>query len=499
MSDEQKSASGQPAAATTTTQVSLLDQAIEATKKTEPDEARGLIKALTEQALQGTVTWDKNITVTLQKAIQALDGVISSQLSEVMHAPELLSLEGTWRGLNHLVQNSETSTSLKIRMLNASKKDVQRDLSKALDFDQSELFKRLYEDEFGSAGGEPYGALIGDYEITNSAEDIDMLQSMAGLGAASLCPFITAASPAMFELDNWQEMAKVRDLAKGFQSSSYAKWRSFRDSEDSRYVNLVMPRVLARLPYGSATVKIDEFDFEEAGFDGSGNPTAMDHNDYCWMNASYVLGTNLTRAFAETGFCTAIRGLENGGKVENLPVHTFISDDGEQDMKCPTEIGITDRREKELGDLGFLPLLHYKNSDFAVFMGGQSVQRPKVFRTDVSKTEDYAISTRLPYIMAASRFGHYVKVMGRDKIGSFMEVEDCERWLNNWIKTYVNSSKDTGPELKARFPLRAAEVQVKPIPGKPGAYDAVLQMQPWLQMEELNASLQLVAEIPKKS
>jgi type VI secretion system protein ImpC len=357
----------------------------------------------------------------------------------------------------------------------------------------------MYEEEFGTAGGEPYGALIGDYEISNSPEDIEFLQNMAGIGAASLCPFITAASPALFDLDKWSDMNKVRDLSKGFQTAAYAKWRSFRDMEDSRYVSLVMPRVLARLPYGRNTLKIDEFDFEEAGFDTNGNPKSMDHDDYCWMNASYVMGTNLTRSFAETGFCTAIRGLENGGKVENLPVHTFVSDDGDVDMKCPTEIGITDRREKELSDLGFLPLLHYKNSDYAVFMGGQSVQRPKVFRTDVAKTEDYAISTRLPYIMAASRFGHYVKVMARDKIGSFMEVEDCERWLNNWIKTYVNSNKDTGPEIKARYPLRSAEVQVKPIPGKPGAYDAVLQMQPWLQMEELNASLQLVAEIPKKS
>jgi type VI secretion system protein ImpC len=483
---------------TTTTTTSLLDQVVSATRQTEPERAQDLVRALVEQALSGTVTFDRNLTRTFDKAIAAIDRKLSAQLNEILHAPKFLKLEGSWRGLHHLVMNSETGTSLKIRLMNASKRDLNRDLTKAVEFDQSQLFKKIYENEFGMPGGEPYGALIGDYEWTNHPDDVETLRLVSNVAAASFAPFISAAGAGMFGFQDWTELSKPRDLAKIFDTAEYAKWRGFRDSEDSRFVSLVMPRVIARLPYGTATKPIEEFAYEEAPFDASGAAKPMGHHDYCWMNAAFVAGTRLTDAFAKYGFCTAIRGAEGGGKVENLPSHTFTSDDGDLDAKCPTEIGITDRREFELSKLGFLPLCHYKNQDYAVFFGAQTTQKPKEYDRPEA-TANAAISARLPYIMATSRFAHYLKVMARDKVGSFMEATDCEKWLNRWINNYVNTNENAGQESKARFPLREARIEVKEIPGKPGSYNAVAYMRPWLQMEELTTSLRMVARIPQKA
>ena len=415
-----------------------------------------------------------------------------------MHNPKFLALEGSWRGLHYLVMNSETGTSLKLRVLNLPKRELSRDLQRAVEFDQSQLFKKIYENEFGTPGGEPYGALIGDYEWTQHPDDIETLRLVSNVAAAAFAPFISAAGAGMFGFDSWPELAKPRDLAKIFETQDYTKWRSFRDSEDSRFVNLVMPRTLARLPYGAATKAIDEFDYEEAPYDAAGAAKSMNHDEYCWMNAAYAMGTRLTDAFAQYGFCTAIRGAEGGGKVENLPYHVFTSDDGDQDAKCPTEIAITDRREFELSNLGFLPLCHYKNTDYSVFFGAQSTQKPKKYDRPEA-TANAAISARLPYIMASSRFAHYLKVMARDKIGSFMEASDVERWLNRWIQNYVNGNENAGQEMKARYPLREAKVEVKEIPGKPGSYNAVAYLRPWLQMEELTTSLRMVARIPAAS
>ncbi len=358
---------------------SFLEQAIGATKQTEASRAEELIKTLTEEAMKGTVSWNKNLTVTFREAINLLDRQISEQLSEVMHHPELQKLEGSWRGLNYLVMNSETSSTLKIRMISITKKELHKDLSKAVEFDQSQIFKKVYESEFGSAGGEPYGALIGDYEFTNHPEDIESLRLMSNVAASGFSPFLSAASPALFGFDEWTELSKPRDLDKVFESLEYAQWRSFRESADSRFVSLTMPKVLARLPYGQATSPVEAFGFEEFDVDPvSGIAVNADHNDYCWMNSSYVLGVKLTDAFSKYGFCTAIRGAEGGGRVDNLPTHFFMSDDGDPDMKCPTEIGITDRREAELGKLGFLPLCHYKNTNYAVFFGAQTCQNQQI-------------------------------------------------------------------------------------------------------------------------
>ncbi|WP_274024848.1 type VI secretion system contractile sheath large subunit [Vibrio parahaemolyticus] len=476
---------------------SFLEQAIGATKQTEASRAEELIKTLTEEAMKGTVSWNKNLTVTFREAINLLDRQISEQLSEVMHHPELQKLEGSWRGLNYLVMNSETSSTLKIRMISITKKELHKDLSKAVEFDQSQIFKKVYESEFGSAGGEPYGALIGDYEFTNHPEDIESLRLMSNVAASGFSPFLSAASPALFGFDEWTELSKPRDLDKVFESLEYAQWRSFRESADSRFVSLTMPKVLARLPYGQATSPVEAFGFEEFDVDPvSGIAVNADHNDYCWMNSSYVLGVKLTDAFSKYGFCTAIRGAEGGGRVDNLPTHFFMSDDGDPDMKCPTEIGITDRREAELGKLGFLPLCHYKNTNYAVFFGAQTCQKPASHESP-EVAANAAISARLPYMMATSRFAHYLKVMARDKIGSFMEAEDVESWLNRWILGYVNASEGGGQEIRAKYPLADARVQVKEIPGSPGSYNAVAWLKPWLQMEELTTSLRLVAKIPQ--
>lgn len=478
------------------TGLSLLDQAISATKTSDPNEVQDLLRNLTQEAMSGTLTFDKNLTLTISKAIDAIDAKLSQQLSAVIHHPDFQKLEGSWRGLNYLVKNTETSSTLKIRVMNISKKDLHKDLTKAVEFDQSQVFKKIYEAEFGVAGGEPIGALIGDYELGSGVEDMEVLQGMSNVAAASFAPFVTAANSRMFGLESFNELSKPRDLEKIFASPEYIKWRSFRDSEDSRFVSLVMPRVLARTPYGSTGKTIEEFNFEEAPISADGVVSGMTSDKFTWMNASYALGQRLTNAFAQYGFCTAIRGAEGGGKVENLPSFTFTSDDGDLDQQCPTEIGITDRREAELSKLGFLPLCHYKNTDYAVFFGAQTAQKPKKY-DNPDATSNAAISARLPYMMASSRFAHYLKVMGRDKIGSFMEASDCAAWLNRWIGNYVNGNKAAGPESKARFPLAEAEVVVKEVPGAPGSYNAVAYMRPWLQMEELTTSLRMVARIPK--
>lgn len=491
-SGQQQSSASQT---TETQEVSLLEQAISATKQTERSQAEDMLKTLTDEALKGTVSWSKNVTLSINKGIEALDSAISKQLAAIMHKAEFQKLEGTWRGLNYLVMNSETSASLKLKVLNCSKNELFKDLDRAVEFDQSQMFKKLYENEFGTPGGEPYGALIGDFEFTNHPNDIDLLSKMSNVAAAAFCPFISAADPNLFGFEKWTDLAAPRDLEKIFETVEYTKWKSYRDSEDSRFVTLAMPRVLSRLPYGALTKPVEEFNYEEVELGADGKPKAVAHDQYTWMNAAYVMGSRLTSAFSQYGFCTAIRGAEGGGKVENLPTHIFTSDDGDPDLKCPTEIGITDRREAELSKLGFLPLVHYKNTDYAVFFGAQSTQKPKKYDRPAA-TENAAISARLPYIMATSRIAHFLKVIARDKIGSFMEATDVQEFLERWIANYVSADPKPSQEAKARFPLREAKIQVQEIPGKPGSYHAIAWLRPWLQMEELTTSLRMVARIP---
>lgn len=486
------------AASTTTAQeTSLLDQMLgQMGDVVEKDRAKEMIAALVEEAMSGTVQWSKSLTHTIRSAMNRLDEVMSKQLAAIMHHNSFQTLEGSWRGLKHLVFSTETSASLKIKLFQASKKELSKDFEKAIEFDQSTLFKKLYTEEFDQPGGEPFGSIVGDFEFTNHPDDIELLTQCSRVGAAGFCPFISSASPKLFGFKDYTDLAKVRDLEKIFLAPEYIKWRAFRDSEDSRFAVLTAPRVLARLPYGKETKPIDEFGYEEVQTTAAGLGVDVKHSDYTWMNCAYVMGANVTRAFAETGWCTAIRGAENGGKVEGLPVHLVESEDGDTQVKCPTEVQIGDRREAELSKLGFLPLCHYKNTDYSVFFGGQTCQKPKKYDT-ADATANAAISARLPYMFATSRIAHYLKAIARDKIGSFMEREDCETWLRRWIAQYVLVDAKAGAEMKARFPLAEAQIQVFEVPENPGAYRVISHLRPWLQLEELTTSLRMVARIPR--
>ncbi|MCC6128368.1 MAG: type VI secretion system contractile sheath large subunit [Acidobacteria bacterium] len=459
--------------------------------ESQVQQAKDMIAEFVQEVLDGQMVLSKDLETSINARIAEIDRLLSAQLNEVMHHESYQKLEGSWRGLRYLVFESETSTMLKIRVMNAKKDDLRKDLERAVEFDQSAIFKKIYEEEYGMFGGQPYGVLIGDYDFSNHPQDISLLEKMSGVAAAANAPFIAAAAPQLFGWDSYQDMTEVRDLAKIFDRTEYAKWRAFRESEDSRYVGLTMPRTLARLPYGKETEPVETFNFEE-DVDG------RDHNKYLWSNAAYSFGTRLTEAFALYGWCVAIRGVEGGGLVQGLPTHTFQTDEGDVAMKCPTEIAITDRREKELSDLGFIPLVHCKNTDYAAFFGAQSCQKAKKYDTDAANA-NARLSTQLQYIFAVSRFAHYLKSMVRDKIGSFMSRQECEIFLNRWINNYVLESDTAGQYAKAKTPLREARVEVAEVPGKPGVYRAVAFLRPHFQLDELSVSLRLVADLPPSS
>jgi type VI secretion system protein ImpC len=478
------------AAVETTQEVGLLDQILDEGRFAESTKERGkdLIKEFVSQVIDGSMTVAKDAELMIIARIAQIDHLLSIQVSEILHHPDFQKLEGSWRGLHHLVHQSETGTMLKIRVMNCNKREMLRDLQRAPEFDQSALFKKVYEEEYGVFGGAPFGALIGDYEFGKHPEDIELLERVSQVAAAAHAPFFSAASADMMNLENYTQLDRPRDLAKIFDTTEYAKWKSFRQSEDSRYVGLCLPRTLGRLPYGRDTKPIEAFSFEE-GVDGT------DHDKYLWMNAAYSMGTRLTNSFSRHGMCVAMRGVEGGGLVEGLPVHNFYTDEGDVVMKCPTETPITDRREKELADLGFIPLVHCKGTDYAAFFSAQSGQKAKLFDDDAANA-NARLSTQLPYIMAVSRFAHYLKAMMRDKIGSFMSREEAETFLNRWITKYVTPDDSASPAAKAERPLREARIDVVEVPGKPGVYKAVAFLRPHFQLDELTVSLRLVAELP---
>ncbi|MEP6946612.1 MAG: type VI secretion system contractile sheath large subunit [Acidobacteriota bacterium] len=471
---------------------SLLDQILTDGRMARDDfqkeRAKDMIGEFVNQVMSGELTMSKNMDVAINSRIAEIDRLLSAQMNEIMHHAEFQKLEGSWRGLHHLVKNSITGTQLKIRVMSVSKNDLLKDFERALEFDQSNMFKKIYEEEYGTFGGAPFGALIGDFEFGNHPQDMALLEQISQVAAAAHAPFLSAASSGMFGWDSFSEMSDVRDVAKIFDRTEYAKWRSFRESEDSRYVGLTLPHVLMREPYGAATKPTETFRFEE-DVDGK------DHKKYLWGNAAYALGTRLTEAFSMYGWCVAIRGVEGGGLVQGLPTHTFETDEGELAMKCPTEVAITDRREKEFADNGFIPLVHCKGTDYAAFFATQSANKAKKYDTD-SANANARLSTQLQYIFAVSRFAHYLKSMMRDKIGSFMSRGEAETFLNRWIHNYVTEDDTASASTKAKFPLREARVEVAEVPGKPGCYRAVAFMRPHFQLDELSVSLRLVADLP---
>ena len=479
----------------TTAEPSLLDDIVQATRPRttkEADDAKRYFEQFLSQAVKPGQVVSKDVEANIKYWIKEIDKKLTAQVNEIMHNPQFQKLESTWRGLHYLVSNTECSVSLQIKVFNVTKRELLKDLTNPnKEFDQTETFRKVYEEEYGTLGGQPYGMLMGDYEFDNSSEDMSLLSRMANVAAAAHAPFVAGAAAKMFNFDRFTELPNPTDMAKIFTTPDYAEWRAFRDAPDSRYVALAMPRVLGRLPYGEKFTRVDAFNFEES-VDGS------NHDRYLWMNAAWAYAARINDAVAKYGWMARTRGVEGGGKVEGLPVHTFLTDDGGVAMKCPTEIAIPDRREFELSNLGFMPLLHCKNTNYAAFLGAQSCQKAKKYNTPEANA-NAELSTKFNYLLCVSRFAHYLKVMARDKIGSFMERGECERWLNTWIQTYIHPNPEmAGDEGKARMPLAAAQIQVQAVPGKPGWYEAVAHLRPHFQLETLTTSMRLVAEIPKK-
>ena len=496
MSEAAEQASAQPQAAELTANdfQSLMDGAIGARSDTAKSAVRNAVSVFAQQVLDHTdLVVAEDVTRTISAYVAEIDRKLTEQINLIIHHEDFKTLEGSWRGLSHLVKNTETDETLQIKVMNVSKKDLTKNLKKfkGVAWDQSPLFKQIYEEEYGTFGGNPFGCFVGDYYWDHSPEDVDTLAGIGQICAASHAPFISSAGPKLMGMESWQDLNKPRDLTKIFEQKEYLPWKSLRESDDSRYIGLTLPRFLSRLPYGSKTVPVEGFHFEE---DAEG----PDHSKYIWSNAAYAMGTNITRAFKQYGWCTQIRGRESGGTVADLPCHTFPTTDGDTDVKCPSEIAIPDRREAELAKNGLIPLCYVKNSTDAVFVGAQSLQKPKVFIGKGAQDANTSaqLSARLPYLFASCRFAHYLKCMVRDKVGKMMERSDLQKFLQEWISNYVIANpEDANEELKARKPLAAAEVEVKEVEGNPGYYNAVFRLRPHYQLEGVSVSLRLVGRL----
>jgi type VI secretion system protein ImpC len=468
---------------------SIIQQGRLARNEEQQARARELVSEFVDEALtRESLAEDVDPVALIQQRMERIDKQLGAQLNEVLHAEPFQRLEAAWRGLRMLVFESETGTTLKLRVMHASKKELLKDLEQALEFDQSTLFKKVYEEEYGTFGGQPYGVLLGDYEFDRSPQDLTLLERISHVAAAAHAPFISAASPELFDMESFAELGAPRDLARLFESTELIRWRSFRESEDSRYVTLVLPHILMRLPYGANTEPVEGINFEE-------DVNGRDSRRYLWGNAAYALGQRITNAFALYQWCANIRGVEGGGIVQGLPTHTFLTGEGDIAQKCPTEVTITDRREKELSDLGFIALCHRKGTDEAAFFGSQTVNKPRRYDTDEANA-NAELSSQVPYILSASRFAHYLKVIMRDKIGGFASRQEISTYLNRWIGNYVQTNDEASFSIKARQPLREARVEVSEVPGHPGTYRAVVFLRPHFQLNELTASIRLVAELP---
>ena len=480
---------------TTTVEAGEFASLLKKNFKPQSDRAREEIETavhtLAQQALATTAKVSADAVASIEAIIAEIDKKLSEQVNEILHHQDFQQLEGSWRGLHYLVSNTETDETLKIRVMNISKKDVGKTLKKfkGTAWDQSPLFKKIYEEEFGTPGGAPYGCLVGDFYVDHSPMDVELVGEMAKISSAIHAPFLTSAAPSLFQMESWQELSNPRDIGKIFQTPEYAGWRSLRESDEARYVGIAMPRFLARRPYGAKSDPVEEFDFEE-------QTGGSDASKYTWANAAYGMAVNVNRSFKMYGWCSRIRGIESGGAIEGLPTHTFPTDDGGVDMTCPTDIGISDRREAELAKAGFMPLIHKKNSDFAAFIGAQSLHKPGTY-DDPDATANANLAARLPYLFATCRFAHYLKCIVRDKIGSFRERDDMQSWLQSWITQYVDGDPaHSSEETKARKPLAAAEVQLEPVEGNPGYYQSKFFLRPHYQLEGLTVSLRLVSKVP---
>jgi type VI secretion system protein ImpC len=488
---EQQTSTATPTTADASDFAALLSKEFKPQTERARSEVESAVRTLAEQALAGTALMSSDTVGNIQAIIGELDRKLSEQINEIVHHPSFQEVESAWRGLHYLVSNSETDQMLKIRVLNVSKAELGKTLRrfKGAAWDQSPIFKKVYEQEYGQLGGEPFGCLVGDYYFDQSPQDVELLGEMAKIGAAAHAPFLAAAAPSLFQMESWQELSNPRDLTKIFSTPEYAAWRSLRESEDSRYLGLTLPRFLARQPYGAKSNPVEEFAFEE---DTRGTGTEK----FTWANSAYAMAVNVNRSFKLYGWCSRIRGIESGGAVMGLPTYTFPTDDGGVDMTCPTEVAISDRREAELAKSGFMPLIHKKNSDFAAFIGAQSLQKPETY-DDPDATANAALAARLPYLFATCRFAHYLKCIVRDKVGAFKEREEMQKWLQKWIIQYVDGDPaHSSEETKSRKPLAAAQVIVEEIEGEPGYYTSKFFLRPHYQLEGLTVSLRLVGKLP---
>lgn len=478
--------------ATTTLPIDFLDQIIDDSQAIRRESDRSKIKSqldsLLVEAASGALVVSSDLVGSIEKRIAAIDTILSAQISKILQDPVFQRMEASWNGLHKLVQSSVTENT-KIRVFNCTKRDLIKDFKAASDFDQSILFKSIYESEYGTFGGEPYSAFVGDFEFDALPEDVQLLEQISHVAAAAHAPFLSAANAGMFALGQFSELHRPRDLAKLFDTSDYARWKSFRLTEDARYVGLTLPRVIGRLPYGAKTAPVERFNFEELIDENNGEAS------YLWVNAAYELAGRLIEAFEEYGWCAAIRGVEGGGLVKSLPTYNYVSQTGEKVMQCPTEVAISDRREKELAELGFIPLVHCKGTDYAAFFAVQSLSKARKYDSELANA-NARLSGQLQYIITTSRFAHYLKVIVRDKVGSFMSRTDCQNFLQNWINQYVVGSDNVGQQIKASHPLREARIEVIDIPGHPGHYRAIAYLKPHFQLEGLSMSLRLVAELP---
>jgi type VI secretion system protein ImpC len=491
MTDAEKSAKAQPGATQDAGDfATLLNKEFKPKTDAARQEVSKAVTTLAEQALQNAQLISDDTVKSLKEMIAQIDKQLTAQIDEILHHEEFQQLEGAWRGLHYLVNRTETDEMLKIRVMNVSKKDLGKTLRryKGTAWDQSPIFKQLYEQEYGTLGGSPYGCLVGDYHFDHSPPDVELLGELGKICAAMHAPLIAGAAPEMFRMESWQELSNPRDLTAIFTTPEHAAFRSLRSSEDTRYIGLTLPRFLARQPYGAKSDPVEEFDFEE-------DTAGADSKKFCWANSAYAMAVNINRSFKLYGWCSRIRGIESGGSVEGLPTHTFPTDDGGIDMKCPTEIAISDRREAELAQNGFMPLLHKKNTDFAAFIGAQSLHKPVVY-DDPDATANANLAARLPYLFATCRFAHYLKAMVRDKVGSYGSREQMQTELQDWITHYVHGSPERATESeKAEKPLAGAEVTVEDVEGNPGYYNAVFRLKPHYQLEGLTVSLRLVSKL----
>jgi len=439
----------------------------------------------------------RELAQLLARDVAQLDSLLSDQVNAILHHPRLQRLEASWRGLRYLVEQLEEGQNVKIRVLNATWEELARDLERAIEFDQSQLFRKVYGDEFDMPGGEPFGVLLGDYEIRHlpgaehPADDVAALTAISHVAAAAFAPFVAAADPSLLGLERFDGLAHPLNLPRTFEQLEYLKWRAFRETEDARFVGLALPRVLARLPYEDDGTRVDGFRFRE-------EVAGPDAAKYLWGTAVYAFGAVVVRSFAQSGWLARIRGAqrgaEEGGLVAGLPVHSFSTDKRGIATKCSTDVMIADRQEPELSEVGFLPLCHCQGTEFAAFYANHSVQKPKQY-DDPAAQLNAKLSAMLQYMLCVSRFSHYLKVVARDKVGGFAEPEELEDFLHRWIHQYVTADGEATPEVKARLPLRQAEIRVRRHPEKPGCYLCVAHLWPHFELDELTAALRITTEL----